>query len=547
MPIENLTGDSHLDWASRGAAAVVVYDLAGAKQISAREVNSLSDAQSMQASRLLEGYFFERNGRAGIRAMLEDLTKTKTLESWDIDGDASAGLLPLVNQLAGKLSSDARAFGTSNASAFQLYGAALGAKDPNGAEQALQQATAADPGFAAAYLEQAKLLNETGDRELARHVTEAAERARLDSIDRADLEYDTANASGDAGGRMKALEALAAVTPAHADVFQQLGEIKFARRQFPQSVMEYRAAAQLDPEESRIWNELGYALAWNKDLKGASEALDRYQRVAPTDINAVDSQGEVHYMLGDFEAASSYFGKAGATIPADVVKEAEARLMLGDRKGADVLFVKHLDSRASAPFEMAQWEYLTGRKSAGMSRMEKLAAGLSGDPKSVALSQLAIWTLQQGDKKAAAKLVDQAAGGARSPQVRGIVSITGTVVAGNANSDSKMVNGFALMLANKAGEALPLLEELYRETNPSADGQVRTLLAWAYVETGAVEKAASLVDVYPLPLSSGDPLFASLTFPRFLAVRAAVLEREGKAEEAKKARALYSMYAGTTK
>ena len=73
MPIENLSSDAKLDWRSRAAAAVVVYDLAGAKNIFAKQVDSLSAAQSMQASRLLEGYFFERNGRIGIRATLEDL------------------------------------------------------------------------------------------------------------------------------------------------------------------------------------------------------------------------------------------------------------------------------------------------------------------------------------------------------------------------------------------------------------------------------------------------------------------------------------------
>ncbi len=77
MPIENLTSDAQLDWRSSAAAAVVVYDLAGAKNIFARQVDSLSAAQSMQASRLLEGYFFERNGRIGIRATLEDLGRNK--------------------------------------------------------------------------------------------------------------------------------------------------------------------------------------------------------------------------------------------------------------------------------------------------------------------------------------------------------------------------------------------------------------------------------------------------------------------------------------
>lgn len=551
MPIENLTADAQLDWASRGAAAAVVYDLAGAKEISAKQVHSLSDAQSMQASRLLEGYFFLRNGRASIRATVQDLAKTKTLESWDIDGDAAAGFLPLANELARKLSSAARTFGTSNQTAFQLYGAAMAAKDSNGAEQALQQAIAADPGFAAAYLEQAKLLIETGNRERARQVTEAGQRARLDSIDRADLEYVAANASGDANGRMKALESLTAVTPANADIFLELGQMRFAGRQFQQAAMEYRAAARLVPEDTQIWNELGYALAWNKDLSGAREALGHYQELAPGDTNALDSQGEVSYMLGDFKAAEEYFQRAAAKNPSEFLKAAEARLMMGDLSGADALFAKHLGRNASgrstgAEYQIAQWEFLTGRRSAGLNRMEKLAGGLNGDFQALALSQLAVWRLEMGDRKAAEELVQKAATGTLSPQARATIFVTGLIVDGRASSGSKMADAYAFLFQKNYREALPLLQAVFNETNPSADGAVRTLLAWAYVETGEVDKAANLTGIYPLPLPSGEPLFASLIFPRYLMVRSAVLEHQGKGDEAKRSRALYMKYGGAT-
>jgi hypothetical protein len=188
MPIENLTSDAQLDWRSRAAAAVVVYDLAGARNIFANRVDSLSGAQSMQASRLLEGYFFERNGRIGIRATLEDLGRAKVVESFEMDGAASAGFLPLTNELARRLSSDARVFGTSNENAFRFYGEALAARDSKSVEQALQQATGADPRFAGGYVDEAKMLAETGDRERVRQVVQAGQRARLDAIDGAILE-----------------------------------------------------------------------------------------------------------------------------------------------------------------------------------------------------------------------------------------------------------------------------------------------------------------------------------------------------------------------
>ena len=145
---------------------------------------------------------------------------------------------------------------------------------------------------------------------------------------------------------MKALEALTAATPANADVFKELGEMRFARREFPQAAMEYRAAAQLDPGDPRTWNELGYALAWGKDLNGAREALAQYRKLAPEDNNVLDSEGEVSYMRGDFKSAAEYFEKAAARNPAEFVKAAEARLMTGDLQGADALLAKHLGRRA---------------------------------------------------------------------------------------------------------------------------------------------------------------------------------------------------------
>jgi hypothetical protein len=71
---------------------------------------------------------------------------------------------------------------------------------------------------------------------------------------------------------------------------------------------------------------------------------------------------------------------------------------------------------------------------------------------------------------------------------------------------------------------LPIVEKIYRETNPSFDGQVRTLLAWAYLENGRAADAKPMVALYPLPLSGGDPLFASLIFPKFLYLRGVVLQ-----------------------
>ncbi len=111
-------------------------------------------------------------------------------------------------------------------------------------------------------------------------------------------------------------------------------------------------------------------------------------------------------------------------------------------------------------------------------------------------------------------------------------------------SGSRLADVYALLFARKYAEALPLLNAMYYEISPTVDGQIRTLLAWADVETGRIAEAGKLVELYPLPLSSGDPVFSSLEFPRFLFLRGRVLENEGKREDAKRSYELYLKYAG---
>jgi Flp pilus assembly protein TadD len=529
LPLENLSSDPQWNWYSRASSAVVEYDLAGAKSIFAKAAESISAAQSMQASRVMEGYFIERNGRVEIRATVEDLGKTRAAEHLEIEGPLAGGFLPLANELARRLSAGARRFGTNNENALRFYGEALGASDAAVSERALESARDADPEFAAIYLDQARLLAQTGARDRALQAVQAGERAKqLDSIDRADLQYVAAAASGDASARIWALETLAHVTPANATVFFDLGQAQFERRNFANAVRNYQAATLLNPDDPRAWNALGYGLAWTRNLNGARQAIQEYEKLAPEDANALDSLGEVSFYLGDFESAAKYFQQGARKNPAELLKAAEARLMTGDLHVADSFFAKYVGPvkgarlTERAAYQMAQWEFLTGRKTAGIAAMEKLATELEGGARSLALSQLAIWKMQAGDATAFA----------------------GSAAAHPDTPGARVLDAYGLLLAKKYAEAVPLLEAAYEGTSPSADGQIRVLLAWARAETGGLSEAGKLLEICPLPLSSGDPMLASLIFPRYFALRAEVLDKQGKPDEAKKNHELYLKYAG---
>jgi Flp pilus assembly protein TadD len=310
-------------------------------------------------------------------------------------------------------------------------------------------------------------------------VIQASGQKRLDAIDRADAEYVAALASPDKQARIRALATKVKVSPANAGLLADLGAAQMAARDFGGAARSYQQATALNPDDPLAWNQLGYALAWTKDLKAARAALERYEKLSPDEANPRDSLGEVSFFLGDFAGAERYFEQAALRAPAEMLKAAQARLMMGDLQGADALFGKYVQAfpKDRAALLVAQWESITGRR---------------------------------------------------------------------VQSEPTVGGPIGLLTAGKFREALPALQTAYDASSPANDGQIRVLLAWARVETGGFDEAAKLLEMYPLPLS-GDPQLASLVFPRYFALRAAVFEKQGKTDEARKSRELYQKLGGTTK
>ncbi|HEV2690191.1 MAG TPA: tetratricopeptide repeat protein [Bryobacteraceae bacterium] len=554
VPFENLSSDATLNWAGRALATAIVYDLEAAPDVHSQAVDSVSQAYALPASRVLEGYFTQHGGRLELRAVIEDLRRTKTVASFEFSAPVSEGPLPLLNQLARRLSSSARPYATSNPEAFRRYGEAMMATDRTAMERDFESATQADPHFDAAYAGWAEALLAAGDRTAGLAVLTRARSQSQDPIDRAELDYLAAGANADVNTRIAALENLTRLTPANGKGFRELASLDVAQRKFADAVRAYVGAARVRPDDPSVWNELGYAHAFAQDLPAARQAIERYRQLSPDDANALDSLGEVNFYLGDFGAAEKAFLDADrkhspAFGGAELAKAAQARLLAGDLAGADALFAKYIAlaqpaQRAVAGYQQAQWEFLTGRRKAALTRIEQVLPSLPGDTQILALCQLSLWRLETGEAKAAVDLANRAAAGAQTPQARSL-SDTFRIIATMqpSNTGSRNANAFALLFSRKYSEALPLLEAAYRETNPSADGQIRTLLAWVCVELGRLDDARKLVGLYPIPLTSGDPLFASLIFPRFLYLRGVVLEKEKRAE-AKRSYELYLKYAG---
>ncbi len=555
-PLENLSNDVNLDWVGRAASAALVYDLSSAPDLFAQAVDSVAGASAIRPTRVLQGYFVVRNGKVEIHATLLDPRKTTTVANFALAGSPADDPVPLVNQLAKRVNASARSFPAGNASAFRDFGAGVSSTDRAAALRAFQSATAANPALVSASLGAARLLYESGDREGARKVLLAAMNAHPDSIDQARLEYLSAVAASDTAGRLKSLQTLQRLTPTDSQVPREIAELQLAQRKFQDALPNCELVTRLDPEDPQAWNQLGYCHAFVQNLSGARTALDRYrQLLPPQEVNPLDSLGEVSFYLGDFASAANYFVQAHEKNPSEfaggeLIKAAQARLMAGDLAAADALFQRYLgllqhSQGPLAGFQQAQWEFLTGRRQAAMARLEKLVPAVNGEGQALALCQLSIWKLETGDGKAAADLSAQAVSVARSPRLQNLSALCRFLATPpTTRSGSPAVDAFALLFQKKFGEAVPTLETLYRDTNPSADSQVRTLLAWAYVETGREQQAQQMIERYPIPLSSGEPVFAALIFPRFFYLRGAVLEKEGKRADAKQSYELFLKYAG---
>ena len=263
----------------------------------------------------------------------------------------------------------------------------------------------------------------------------------------------------------------------------------------------------------------------------------------PDQPNPFDSLGEVHYFLGHFEEAENIFSSAMRN-PAflegrELVKAAQCRLMRGDRPGADELFTKFLSTEGAAnprrPVLEAQWLYVTGRRQRAMDNMSALAAR-GGPTGPYAAAQIVVWSRLEGDVARARAAV--AACGPLSAVCNAIVDPQSEV----PPQLSQAMSFYRPVLARDFQGAVPVLKKAYEQADASSDEGIRTLYAWALIETGRAQDAAPLIQNYPLTLKNGDWIFSAFEFPRSLAVRSAVLKQQGQSQQAAAALALFEQY-----
>ena len=556
LPFELLSGEGGTD---RAGPALLSSALATVPNIAPMPVDSVEQGYAHRANRFLHSYVVSRGGKLELRSDLEDAASHKILRNLSVEGEAPAGMGPLTVKLAKEIRAAAKPVDSPAPEAYKLLNRAFEATEPAEQDEAFAAAIQTDPRFGEAYVAWAKALLARGDRERAAEIAEKGESAGLDEFTKANLAFIRARAeqtrgTDDGRAEISALKKLIALSPAAGNQYERLAELEFAGRQFAESSAAYREALRLDPANGALDNMRGYAEAFAGNLEQARQALKNYEVAAPEQrANALDSLGEVDFSAGDFAGAEAAFLSAQEKDPAggEWRKAAQARLMTGDLAGADRIFARF--AKEPAVYQRVQWEFVTGRRKSALANVQAEAAKSKGDRAALLWAQAAVWQLQTGDRVGAAGsarniLLEQV-----TPVRNSLAGLTqfllfggsvGGSVGGSHSSGSPFVDALASIFQQNFQTALPPLEQAYARTVPSADGQVRLLLAWANVETGHFDRAKELLRIVPIPMSSGDAMFTSLIFPRFFALRSAILAREGKQAEAQRDRQLFQQYSG---
>ena len=543
LPFDNLTSRREFDWFSSAGATLLTYQIYGQRDVFAVNTSPNSDAVAAHATAWLHTRFSLRGGELAVATDEEDAASHRiTLHRVFRVSASPEGALAALNDITRMMAPRARPINADVAAALVPYGRALLSTDPVAQAQLLGEAIRIAPEFTPAWLSRIELDAQRHNPGAADDIMAATQSAN--SLDRARLECLRAALAGDEGAQIRAFAELTRRAPSDPGAFTRLAELQTRVRDFAGAAAAWGNVAKLQPWSENAFNQLGYCRGWAGDYEGAARAFAAYEKLAPQDPNPLDSLGEVQFSLGRYHDAEASFLHAEQKDPAfsggvELLKAAEARLMTGDRSGADGLFAKYAEWRQSSlhdpllPLEKAQWDFLSGRRRQAMSGLSAALAQFDGDGRSRAESQLAFWLYASGDSTDARTHADVALRAARTLESKEIAALCrflafppASAAEWTARAEKELrgaplsfreaVLGYALVLDSHPVEAIPLLEHVVASAQPGDDGEPRAALAWALLGAGRGDEARKLLLQMPLPLSSGPSTFAALVFPRWL-------------------------------
>jgi tetratricopeptide (TPR) repeat protein len=577
LRFENMGADVSTDWVGRALSEVVTQEVGGIPSVALHSMDRLmgghpvsapgisaeiSQALASGASRVGYGEFTVRNGKLETRLTLEDartLKMVKVVEAVTPAGD----VLGAAAALARQISTSPKPYGTSNPEALMHYSKAIESTDSSMTERELEQAIAADPDFAAAYIPLAQAKVQKMDRAGAQAVLEKGlTRTNIPEANRARFEVDLADLRGDVPARMTALAKLGKLESSDGTAWRALAELAMARHEYTQARQAYEKAVALAPQDADLLNSLGYAAAQSGELDAGVSALKRYRALRPKEANPLDSLGDIHLLSGKLDDAENDYldaQKADRAFLADgdLIKAAMARLLTGDVAAADKIAEQYFDARAKAKdplvdYRRSQWNWVAGRRRQAIAQMGAFAQSSQAvpalrDAAAHAWSDLAVWLMMLGDRNAASQAVQKAVALA-TPASAGSVVVARFLTLPEASpvewgtranqqfgaqlAIKNVALAYALLMNRQFLAAQALLEPMWQNGASQTDEGLPVLLAWCYLETGKAKEAEALLRPNPIPQNNGPGPYTGFYLPRLFYLRGMLAEQQGRKDEA---------------
>ncbi len=443
LRFENLTGDPALDWVGRGASESLSRMLDGAsggvvvgtpalarvnaslgrRNMSAPGISSeRTAALGASANHVITGYV-ERAG-SGLRLVVadEDLASHLVTRLISVTGKT---VLEALTAAARALAEKPRSAPTASEGALRAWVEGVEAGGPEQGAQ-FQRAIAADAGFGPAWVSLVRVITQT-DRVAATGLVEKALRQKLQPLDRAALEVERTELTGNRKSRVHALRQYAALSPGDVILLRGVAEQESVTGDFAESAADWQKVAAILPGDLNALNQAGYNFAWAGNFEQAVKVLREFAQRAPADANALDSLGDVNYWFGRYAEAAANYSAAHVRNPkmlggGDLYKAAWAQFRAKDTKAADELFQQFLKFRedprdAVLPALHGDWLYRTGRQAEGVELLRK-ESSIAPEPagKAILFSGLAILELAASDRAAALRDL-QSAGPVASPAI----------------------------------------------------------------------------------------------------------------------------------
>lgn len=173
----------------------------------------------------------------------------------------------------------------------------------------LEEAVAADPDFAMAYLALAQ--SATSAREFFDNAERAAALAdRVSAGERLWILGFEAGAKGLVERQRELYSQLAVAFPQDPRVHNQVGLHHFGQQDWAAAAAAFEKATALAPDYAPPYNMLGYARRFAGDFAGAEAAFQTYIERIPNDPNPYDSYAELQLKMGRYEASIATYRKA---------------------------------------------------------------------------------------------------------------------------------------------------------------------------------------------------------------------------------------------